>query len=587
MTAVQAMTGQGGWPMTVVLTPDGRPFFGGTYFPPVPRYNMPSFVQVLNSIIKVWQTQREDVEQSAGQITDHLQRVLGLDGREGHTLDKTLFDRALANLDKAFDEAQGGFGSAPKFPPSMTLEFLLRMHLARDDARALQMAEKTLQTMAYGGLYDQIGGGFARYSTDNEWLVPHFEKMLYDNALLARVYLHAWQISGNPLYKRITEETLDFVVREMRHEEGGFYSSYDADSEGEEGKFYVWDQAEIESVLGGEADLFNQIYDVTARGNWEGQIILRVQQEPAVAAEKLGLPLTEVEERLAAARQKLYDVRAQRVWPGLDDKVLTAWNGLMLAAFAAAGRALSRPDYTEVAVRNARFLQENLRGENGRLLRTWKAGSEAKYNAYLEDYAYLADGLLALYHTTFDYQWFGWARELADLMLTHFRDEEFGGFYDTSDDHEALLTRPKDIQDNATPSGNAMAAGVLLRLALYTGDGRYWDVAEKALSSLYEPMAQYPNAFAQWLQAASFLAAEPREVAIVGDYGLPDTEALIEVVFEQYRPDLVTAVGFKSDLIPLLAGRKMIDDKATAYVCRRFVCQQPVTDPDTLRQQLL
>jgi uncharacterized protein len=586
MTAVQAMTGQGGWPMTVVLTPDGRPFFGGTYFPPVPRYNMPSFTQVLNSIVKVWQTQREEVEQSAGQIAGHLQRVLGLDGRSGQAIDDTLFDRALTNLNQAFDAAKGGFGSAPKFPPSMTLEFLLRMRLARNDAHALHMAEKTMQAMAYGGLYDQIGGGFARYSTDNDWLAPHFEKMLYDNALLARVYLHAWQVTGNPLYKRITEETLDFVAREMRYEAGGFYSSYDADSEGEEGKFYVWDKAEIESVLGEEADLFKQVYEVTDQGNWEGKIILRVQKEPTAVAAELDLPPDEVESRLAAARQKLYDTRAERIWPGLDDKVLTAWNGLMLAAFAAAGRALSRPDYTEVAVRNARFLYENLRGENGRLLRTWKAGSEAKYNAYLEDYAYLADGLLALYHTTFDYEWFSWARELADLMLAHFRDEEFGGFYDTSDDHEELLTRPKDIQDNATPSGNAMAAGVLLRLSLYTGDGRYWEIAENAVKSLYEPMAQHPNAFAHWLQAASFMAGEPREVAIVGDYGLADTEALIEVVFEEYRPELVTAVGFKSDIIPLLADRKMIDDKATAYVCRRFVCQQPVTDPDALRQQL-
>jgi uncharacterized protein len=586
MTAVQSMTGQGGWPMTVVLTPDGRPFFGGTYFPPVPRYNMPSFVQVLNNIIKVWQTQREDVEQSASQIAGHLQRVLGLDGRAGQAVDPTLFDRALSNLDKAFDAARGGFGGAPKFPPSMTLEFLLRMHLARNDAHALHMAEKTLEAMAYGGLYDQIGGGFARYSTGNDWLVPHFEKMLYDNALLARVYLHAWQVTGKPLYRRITEETLDFVVREMRHADGGFYSSYDADSEGQEGKFYVWDLVEIEAILGDEADLFRQVYGVTAGGNWEGKNILHVQQTPAAVADALGLSLADVETRLAAARQKLYAVRAMRIWPGRDDKVLTAWNGLMLAAFAAAGRALLRPDYTEVAVRNAHFLHEHLRRENGRLLRTWKAGSAAKYNAYLEDYAYLADGLLALYHTTFDYEWFGWAKELADLMLDHFQDDEFGGFYDTSDDHEELLTRPKDIQDNATPSGNAMAAGVLLRLGLYTGDGRYWDTAEKAVSSLYEPMAQYPNAFAQWLQAASFIAAEPLEVAIVGDYGLEDTETLIEVVFEQYRPELVTAVGFKSDLIPLLAGRKLIEDKATAYVCRRFVCQQPVTDPDALRQQI-
>jgi uncharacterized protein len=541
MTAVVAMTGHGGWPMTVALTPDGRPFFGGTYFPPVPRYNMPSFRQVLEALVRAWRTQRDDIEANASQLTEHLSRTLSLGG--SGPLDDDLFDEALGGLLRAFDADLGGFGRAPKFPPSMTLEFLLRVSQRRGDTMALHMAEFTLEKMAYGGMYDQIGGGFARYSTDDRWLVPHFEKMLYDNALLARVYLHAYQVTGRPLYRRIVTETLDFVLRELRHEAGGFYSSYDADSEGEEGKFYVWSAAEIRAALGAEAPLFMLAYDVTERGNWEGQNILNLPRSLEEVAEMAQTPLAEVEARLAAARQTLYAIRAERVWPGLDDKVLTAWNGLMLAAFAEAGRVLERPDYTAAASQNAEFLYENLRGENGRLLRTWKAGSTARYNGYLEDYAYLADGLLALYQTTWEPRWFRWAQELADLMLAHFADAENGGFYDTSDDHEQLIQRPKDVQDNATPSGNAMAAQVLLKLGLYTGNGRYWDSATQATSALAEALRRYPTGFAHWLCAADLITGDPQELAIIGDPAEAETQALLAVAQSQYRPNLVIAVG--------------------------------------------
>jgi uncharacterized protein YyaL (SSP411 family) len=588
MSAVVALTGQGGWPMTVVLTPEGKPFFGGTYFPPTPRYQMPSFRQVLASIIQAWETRRADIEQNAGEIANHISRKLVLAGDQA--LSPELFGLAMQKIAQTFDETRGGFGSAPKFPPSMTLEYLLRQHVRDGDKMALHMAEVTLQKMAYGGMYDQLGGGFARYSTDANWLVPHFEKMLYDNALLARVYLHAWQVTGNPLYRRITEETLDFIVRELCHEDGGFYSSYDADSEGEEGKFYVWQPEEIRQVLGDDADLFMLYYDVSERGNWEGKSILNVPRTPEEVARTVQLDLPEMEAKLAESRRKLLAVRAERVWPGLDDKVLTAWNGLMLAAFAEAGRALNRPDYTAVATRNALFLYETMRMGNGRLLRTWKAGGAgdsvlAKYNGYLEDYAYLADGLLALYQTTFDDRWFVWAQELADMMLAHFADED-GGFYDTSDDHEDLFYRPKDVQDNAIPSANAMAAQVLLKLSLYTGDGNYWEVAEKMVASMYGAMAQYPTGFGHWLGAAAFLLGEPQEVAIIGDHGLADTEALIDAVFACYRPNLVVAVGGSGKTIPLLHDRKFIERRATAYVCRRFVCQQPVTDPKALADQL-
>jgi uncharacterized protein YyaL (SSP411 family) len=343
---------------------------------------------------------------------------------------------------------------------------------------------------------------------------------------------------------------------------------------------------EIEQLLNEDADLFMVYYDVTEGGNWEGHNILNMKRDPEEVAAELDLDVVEMEEILAAARARLYDLRAERVWPGLDDKVLTAWNGLMLAAFAEAGRILKREDYTEIAEQNAAFLYETMRGKNGRLLRTWKADGNAKYNAYLEDYAYLADGLLALYQNTFAEKWFIWARELAEMMLTHFTDEQNGGFYDTSDDHEDLFQRPKDIQDNATPSANAMAAQVLLKLSLYTGDGRTWDIAEQMTASMSEWLVRAPTGFSHWLCAAAFIMGEPQEIAIAGIPGAADTQALLEVVNSEYRPNVVVAVGTDGEHVELLRERPLRHNQATAYVCRRFICQQPVTEPEALRQQL-
>jgi hypothetical protein len=585
MSAVVAMTGQGGWPMTVALTPDGDPFFGGTYFPPVNRYGMPSFRQVLVGLVRAWQERRDDIAGNAAEVSNHIGRTVVMQ-QQADILDDGLFKGAVSTLNTSFDGRKGGFGGAPKFPPSMTLEFLLRYHLRTNDRHALYMAEHTLEQMAYGGMYDQLGGGFARYSTDAEWLVPHFEKMLYDNGLLARAYLHAWKVTERPLYRRVVEETLDWALEEMRHESGGFYSSLDADSEGEEGKFYVWQAAEIDAVLGHDSALFKVFYGVREGGNWEGSNILHVATTLEKVAERFNLEPEVIEQKLAVARKNLYQIRAGRLWPGLDDKVLTAWNGLLLAALAEAGRDLKRPDYLEAAVQNAEFLYQTMRTEDGRLLRTWKAGSEAKLNAYLEDYAYLADALLALYQATFDERWFTWAKALADQMVAHFRDEANGGFFDTSDDHEALIHRPKELQDNATPSGNAMAAQVLLKLNLYTGEGRYWELAERAVSALYGAMLKYPNGFAHWLCAADLITGRPREVAIAGEAGTADTQALLDVIYGQYRPNLVTAVGLDGGAVPLLADRPQKDGRPTAYLCRQFVCRLPVTTPETLAAQL-
>jgi len=581
MQAVTAITGSGGWPMTVFLTPDGQPFYGGTYFPKQPRYGMPSFTQVLTSVVDAWQNRRAELLENADNVTRHIQRSAGT-ANEAQKIDSWLFENALENLSKRYDPKWGGFGGAPKFPQPMVIEFLLREYLRSKDVRALDMAEFTLQKMAQGGMYDQLGGGFARYSTDEQWLVPHFEKMLYDNAQLARVYLHAWRITGKQLYRHITEETLDYVLREMTHAEGGFFSSQDADSEGVEGKFYVWSADEIHAVLDDDAGLFMAVYDVTEGGNWEGQNILRLSSETIDAATRLGLPPQEVEAKIQAARQKLYGVRSSRVWPGLDDKVLTAWNGLMLAAFAEAGEILDRPEYVAAAARNADFLYRTLRTADGRLFRTWKSGGSAKYNAFLEDYAYLAEGLFTLYQATFESRWFLWAQDLVKVMLAHFRDTENAGFFDTSDDHEQLIQRPKDLQDNAVPSGNAMAAHALLKLSLFTGQVTYWDAAEGSIASLAEMMGQYPSGFGEWLNAANFLLSEPREIALIGS--AEQLRPLLKVVRDGYRPNQVLAAGLETDeeIIPLLAHRGQIDDLATAYVCRRFICKAPVTDPEEL-----
>jgi uncharacterized protein YyaL (SSP411 family) len=584
MQAVTAMIGRGGWPMTVFLTPEGKPFYAGTYFPDEPRHGMPSFRQILTGIKQAWDNDRDNVLNSAGEVAEQLQQLSTV-ALEQSPVEEDTLGQAMRGLSGNFDPTWGGFGGAPKFPPPMTIEFLLQQHLRDPESDAIAMAEKTLQKMAQGGMYDQVGGGFARYSVDHKWLVPHFEKMLYDNAQLARAYVHAWQVTGNAFYGRIVEETLDYLLREMRHEDGGFYSSLDADSEGVEGKFYVWSADEIRQALGDDADLFMKLYGVSEEGNWEGHNILNLHLDPNGLAKQLDIEPAELGERVARCRATLYEVRAQRVWPGLDDKVLTSWNGLTLAALADAGAALDREDYVGAAVANAEFLYRTMRTESGRLLRTWKAGSDAKYNGYLEDYAFLAEGLLALYQATFDPRWFDWARELVALMLEHFRDAENGGFFDTSDDHESLIHRPKDLQDNAIPSGNSVATTVLLKLALLTGEGELQSLAESNLATMTKFMSQYPTGFGQWLTAASFMLGNPREVALVGSPA--ELEPLIAVVRDTYRPFQVTAAGNEGTTeIPLLRDRPKVDGKGTAYVCQHFVCQAPVTEPSMLKREL-
>jgi len=594
MDAVQAMTGQGGWPMSVFLTPDGRPFYGGTYFPDEPRHGIPSFRQLLARIAEVWREQRDEVEVTATRIAEHIRdeqdapaRLLdALDAEPAIDSDERL-TAAVAALRSSFDARNGGWGSAPKFPQSMTIEFLLREHLRTGAAEPRLMAEKTLDAMAEGGIYDHLGGGFARYSTDATWLVPHFEKMLYDNAQLARVYTHAAQVIGDERYAYVARETLDFVAHELRNPPGGaFASSLDADTEGTEGKTYVWRPAEIRDALADEAALFEAAFGVTDQGNWEGRTILtRVRDDTALAAE-FGRPRDEVRETLIKARVKLLRFRDGRPQPARDDKVLTSWNGLMIAAFAEAGRVLDESSFVDIATEAADFVLGELQTNDGRLLRSWKDG-QAQHTAVLEDHAHLADGLLALYEATFEERFFMAARSFADLILQHFSAED-GGFHDTADDATELVARPRSLQDNALPSGGAMATLVLLRLAAYTGEGRYRSTAERALAPIVPLAAQHPTGFAQWLLAFQLASSPIDEVAIVGDPADDDTRALLATARERYRPEQVVALSAAPDgsAIPLLEGRVRVDGAATAYVCRGFACQRPVTEPTALAGQL-
>ena len=589
MKAVQAMTGQGGWPMTVFLTPDGKPFFGGTYFPPEDRQGLAGFPRVLQALAQTYQEKRGDVVKATDQFMQRM-RQMSASVPSTDPLTQDIMFQAHTGIAREFDDRYGGVGMQPKFPQPMTYEFLLRYYLRSENSQALEMVELTLDRMAEGGIYDQLGGGFHRYSTDTFWLVPHFEKMLYDNALLAKLYLHAYQVTEKPLYRRIVEETLDYVLREMTDPSGGFYSAQDADSEGMEGKFFIWRPEEIIKVLGkDDGEIFNRYYGVTLKGNFEGRSILHAADDAEKVAKKVGLTAAEIEALLQRSGAKLLKVRDSRVHPGRDDKILLSWNGLMLRAFAEAAAVLQRSDYAAVAEKNAAFLLDNLR-EDGRLLRTYKSG-QAKLNAYLEDYAFLIDGLIALHEVTFEPRWLQEAVGLGNAMVDLFWDETSGQFYDTGRDHEELIIRPRDFSDNAIPSGSSMAADVLLRLAVIAGELEHRRLAVTALRSMRELMARFPTGAGHWLSALDFYLSTAKEVVIVGDRDESDTQALLSEVYRHHLPNRVL-VGLKDGdeplaSVPLLKNRIKIEGRPTAYVCQNYICQLPVTDPDALAKQLV
>ncbi len=596
MTAVQAMSGHGGWPMTVFMTPDGVPFYGGTYFPPDDRHGMPSFRRVLMGVADAYRNRRDELLQAGQNLLDHLREATSARLDAG-PLAPELLDEAYAVLHGMFEPTYGGFGHAPKFPQPMTLEFLLRYARRTGSSLGLEMYEKTLRAMAEGGMYDQLGGGFHRYSVDEQWLVPHFEKMLYDNALLARTYVEAHQATGDPFYRRIAEETLDYIARELRHPDGGFFSTQDADSlpepgaaHKEEGAFFVWTPAELREALGADAMIFAQVFDVSDRGNFEGKNILRVHRRRTDVARVTGVPVEKIEELIGRGKRRLLEVRARRPRPDLDDKVLTAWNGMALRAFAHAARAFGRDDYREIARRNAEFVLRELRPD-GVLLRTWKDGRAGRTPGFLEDHALLADGLLALYEATFEPRWLQEAKALADIMLARFWDDAVAGFYDTAADHEELIVRPRDTGDNATPSGNSVAADVLLRLATIFDDQTYRERALAVLGGMAPLMQRYPTGFGRYLAATEYALGAPKEIALVGDPDAADTRALLDAIFRSFLPHKVVLLrrpGEEPPVVasPLLDGRVQIDGRATAYVCEHYACKLPVTDEAALRSQL-
>ncbi|HEU5106642.1 MAG TPA: thioredoxin domain-containing protein [Solirubrobacterales bacterium] len=563
MEAVQQISGHGGWPMTVFLDPDGVPFYGGTYFPPDEGRGMPSFRMVMEAVVHAFETQREELRERAPRVRESLSAIGNVEPRD--LPGEADLEGAVQRLLAAADPRNGGFGGAPKFPPASSLELLM----ARGET---EVVERTLDAMLAGGIYDQLGGGFARYSVDAIWLVPHFEKMLYDNALLARAYLHGWQLLGPERYRRVCEETLDWMLREMRGPEGGFYSALDADSEGEEGKFYVWTPEQIREVLGERAGPLLEFYGVTERGNFEGKNILHLTGGPEATAP----------ENLDEMRETLLAARAKRVWPGLDDKRLASWNALAIAAFADAGAVLGRDDYLDAARACAEFVLTQLRDESGNLLRTYK-DDRAHLNAYLEDHAFLLEALLTLYESTFEERWFTEAQALADTTIERFGDPERGGFYSTSSDHEELIARRKEVGDHPIPSGNSSAAMAMLRLAALTGERRYEEAGTGVFALFAEPAVRHPDAFAHMLRALDFHLSPTREVALVGD----ELTDLAKVAREKPLFHLVLAGGPEgAEQPPLLAGRTPVDGKAAAYVCENFTCQLPVTAPEKLLGEL-
>jgi uncharacterized protein YyaL (SSP411 family) len=584
MEAVQAMSGQGGWPMTVFLDPEGVPFYGGTYFPPDEGRGMPSFRMVMEAVVEAFEDKRDEIRARAAETRSRLGAIGRVEPSQAP--EAALLEEAVGRLLEAADPRRGGFGAAPKFPPAAALELLL----ARAPEGA-EVVERTLDAMMAGGIYDQLGGGFARYTVDADWLIPHFEKMLYDNALLARAYLHGWQALGHDRHRRVCEETLEWALREMRGPEGGFYSALDADSEGEEGRFYVWTPEEVRAALAGVDDGDGRaaastteevlrFYGVTERGNFEGRNVLHLSGDEW--REVLDIREESATPNLWEARRLLLEARGERVRPGLDDKRLASWNALMVAALAEAGAVLGRADFLEAARECAEFLLERMRDGEGRLLRTYKDG-DARLNAYLEDHAFLLEALLTLYESTFEPRWYEEARRLADLTIDRFGDPERGGFYSTSADHESLIARRKEIGDHPIPSGNSSAAMGMLRLAALSGERSYERQAEGVLRLFAAPAARHPEAFAHLLRALDFHLAPTQEVALVGE-GLSDLERPVR---SRHHPHLVLAGGPEGSEAPeLLRDRPAVDGRPAAYVCENFTCKAPVTDPRALSELL-
>ena len=587
MQAVQAMSGHGGWPMTMFLLPDGSPFYGGTYFPPEDRHGMPSFRKVLEAVSDAYARRRDGVAQSAEQLRQIYESNVAA-ARSSGTLSPQVLEIVYKSLIQRYDAGNGGFGSAPKFPATMVLDFILRHWKRTGNDEALEIVVNSFRKMARGGIYDQIGGGFARYSVDTAWLVPHFEKMLYDNALLARLGAHLWQATRDDEVKRVTIETIDWLARDITSPEGGFYSSLDADSEGHEGKFYVWSEEELDRLLGADARAFKAYYGVVRGGNFEGKSILHVPLDRQVVAQRAHIDVEMLDLVLERARRILLDARSRRVWPGRDEKILASWNGLMLRGVATAARVFGRADFTRLAIRNAEFLAKEM-VRSGRVMRSHKEGV-TRISGFLEDYAAVALGFLAVYELTFDEKWVLRAREIADAMIEWFWDGEGGArsFFDTARDAEQLITRPREVTDNAIPSGTSLAVELLLHLAELLHDPEYRRRAVFVLETLAEPMLRFPSAFGHLLGSADMELNGAIEVALIGSQSTPEFQALERAVAGQYVPSLVLAAGAPggNHAVKLLDDRPAIDDLPTGYVCRGYACDRPVTDATSLVEQL-
>ncbi len=600
MTAVQAMTGSGGWPMSVFLTQDLKPFYGGTYFPPDERFGRPGFKTLLTRIAEAWDTRRAELVDSAGKLSEHISGLLTSTLEQSGSLSADLIAKAARDLAGSYDAEDGGFGGAPKFPSAPSIQLLLREHARTGDAHTLEMATHTLDRMAQGGLYDQIGGGFARYSVDGQWLVPHFEKMLYDNAQLAEVYVEAWQATGNAFYRRVAQETLDYVLRDLRDVRGAFHSSEDADSEGQEGKFYVWGMGEVVQVLGeADAKIAAAWYALSQGGNFDsheayhrGMNVLHTPRPAAEVAAELGLSPKTLEAKRREIDRKLFDARAKRIRPGLDDKVLTSWNALMITAFARGAQAFGEPRYAQAAAEAANFILRDMT-RDGALLHTHRAG-ESRGAAYLDDYAFLAAALIDLYETDFDVRWLHEADRLVAQMIEKFWDDERAGFYFTSTEHTDLLVRTRASQDGATPSGASVAASALLRLAKYRDKPEYYDRAQALLEAQHRYLVEAPRAFLKMMIAADLFMYPPKEIAVVGPKDDPATRALLAVLRGRFLPNKIVAwydpgaagAAEIGKAVPLLEGKSLVKGAPAAYVCENFACKQPVTIPEELLAQL-